>query len=132
MLVTEIAPDIDCFSTLADECHRPGRSALSPPQTIGDTVIIVAGHIVVDAHDRESYLASCVDVVEQARAATGCLDFVIAADLVDPARVHVFERWDSRAAVEAFRGSGPDGGQAAMIVAASVSEYEISSERSLN
>ena len=37
-------------------------------------MVIVAGHIVVDPQQRESYLADCVSVVRQARLAPGCLD----------------------------------------------------------
>ncbi len=70
-------------------------------------MVIVAGHIIVAPQQRESYLAGCVSVVEQARSAAGCLDFAITADLVDPGRINVFERWESQAAVETFRGSGP-------------------------
>jgi quinol monooxygenase YgiN len=70
-------------------------------------MVIVAGHIVVDPQQRESYLADCVSIVKQARLAAGCLDFAITADLVDVGRIDIFERWESRAAVEAFRGSGP-------------------------
>jgi quinol monooxygenase YgiN len=75
-------------------------------------MVIVAGHVTVEPQRRESYLAGCVGVVEQAREAAGCLDFVIAADLVDPGRVNTFERWESRAAVDAFRGGGPSDEQA--------------------
>jgi len=88
-------------------------------------VIIVAGHITVDPEQRESYLAGCVTVVEQARATAGCLDFAISADLVESDRIDIFERWDSREAVEAFRGSGPSDEQALAILSASVTEYEV-------
>ncbi|WP_447003518.1 putative quinol monooxygenase [Saccharothrix isguenensis] len=94
-------------------------------------MVIVAGHIEVDPQERESYLADCVTVVEQARRAPGCLDFAITADLVDAGRIVIFERWESQAAVEAFRGSGPADEQGAAIVSASVSEYDISAVRSL-
>ena len=40
-------------------------------------MVIVAGHITVDPEQRESYLAGCMSVVEKARRADGCLDFVI-------------------------------------------------------
>ena len=46
-------------------------------------MVIVAGHINVEPQERESYVAGCVSVVEQARGAAGCLDFAITADLVD-------------------------------------------------
>ena len=76
-------------------------------------MVIVAGHITVAPQQRESYLAGCVRVVEQARGAAGCLDFAISADLVDPGRINVFERWESQAAVDTFRGSGPSDEQGA-------------------
>jgi quinol monooxygenase YgiN len=94
-------------------------------------MVIVAGHIVIDPQQRESYLADCVNVVEQARRAPGCLDFAITADLVEPGRIDIFERWESQAAVEAFRGSGPSDEQAAAILAASVAEYDVADVRSL-
>jgi hypothetical protein len=53
-------------------------------------VVIVAGHITVEPQQRESYLAGCVSVVEQARGTAGGLDFAITADLIDPADVRPF------------------------------------------
>ncbi|GAB3251123.1 putative quinol monooxygenase [Arthrobacter pigmenti] len=94
-------------------------------------MIIVAGHLVVDPKERGDYLAGCVSVVEQARSASGCLDFTIAADLLDPGRINIFERWESQAAVESFRGSGPDEEQSAAMLSATVAEYDVSATRSL-
>jgi quinol monooxygenase YgiN len=94
-------------------------------------MVIVAGHLMVAADQRESYLAGCVEVVEQAREAPGCLEFSITADLVDPGRIVILERWESRADVESFRGSGPSGDQAAAILGASVAEYDVADVRSL-
>jgi quinol monooxygenase YgiN len=94
-------------------------------------VVIVAGHLVVDPEERDDYLAGCVEVVRQARRAPGCLDFSLSADLLEPGRVNIFERWESVAAVQAFRGSGPSDEQGAAIRSASVAEYDIGDERSL-
>ena len=94
-------------------------------------MVIVAGHLIVDPADRDSYLAGCVPVVEQARSAPGCLDFALSADLVDPGRINVFERWETQEAVEAFRGSGPSDDQSAAMLGASVYEYDIGDVRSL-
>jgi quinol monooxygenase YgiN len=94
-------------------------------------VVIVAGHVVVDPSRRDDYLSGCVDVVRQARRTPGCLDFAISADVVDPGRVNIFERWESQAAVEAFRGSGPSDEQGA-IVSAEVAEYDVGGRRSLS
>jgi quinol monooxygenase YgiN len=95
-------------------------------------MVIVAGHVVVDPTERDDYLSGCVDVVRQARGAAGCLDFALSADLVDPGRVNIFERWESQAAVEAFRGSGPSDEQGAAIVSASVAEYDVDGQRNLS
>jgi len=94
-------------------------------------VVIVAGHLVVDPRQRDDYLAECVEVMRQARRAPGCLDFSLAADLLEPGRINIFERWESRAAVEAFRGSGPSDEQGAAIVSAAVAEYDVREERGL-
>jgi quinol monooxygenase YgiN len=94
-------------------------------------MVIVAGHITVEPQQRESYLAGCVSIVEQARRAAGCLDFAITADLIDPGRVNIFERWESQAAVETFRGSGPSNEQLPAMLSASVAKYDIADVRSL-
>ena len=94
-------------------------------------MVIVAGYVLVDPARRDAYLAGCVAVVEQARAAPGCLDFALTADLVDLGRVNLFERWEPQAAVEAFRGSGPSDEQGAAIRSAAVAEYDIAGVRAL-
>lgn len=94
-------------------------------------MVIVAGHITVKPAEREEYLAGCVPVVEAARAADGCLDFAISADLLDASRINIFERWESQDAVETFRGNGPSDEQGAAMLSASVSEYDVAAERSL-
>ena len=95
-------------------------------------MVIVAGHLIVDPDEREAYLEGCREVVELARRTDGCLDFALSADLVDPRRINIFERWESHEAVEAFRGDGVQGEQAAAIRAAQVSEYGAVEERVLS
>jgi quinol monooxygenase YgiN len=53
----------------------------------------------------------------------------ITADLLDPGRVNLFERWETQAAVEAFRGSGPGNKQGAAMLSVSVAEYDIADVR---
>jgi quinol monooxygenase YgiN len=93
--------------------------------------VVVAGHLMVDPADRTAYLEDCRSVVQEARQAEGCLDFAISADLVDPGRINILERWESQKAVESFRGNGPSEGQSAAIVSASVSEYDVAPPRSI-
>jgi quinol monooxygenase YgiN len=88
-------------------------------------MVIVTGHLMVDPGERERYLAGCVSVVQLARATQGCLDFAISADVVDPRRINILERWDSPSAVETFRGAGPTDEQGATIVSAVVVEYDV-------
>ena len=94
-------------------------------------MVIVSGHLIVDEGAREDYLAGCAHVVAQGRRAPGCLDFAISADLLDPGRINVFERWASQSAVEEFRGGATGEDQGAMIRSASVSECDVSGERRL-
>ncbi len=94
-------------------------------------MVIVAGHLTVEPQQREAYLAGCTSVVEQARRTAGCLDFAITADLIDPGRVNVFERWESQAAVDTFRSSGPSNEQLAAILSGSVAEYDVADTRNL-
>lgn len=95
-------------------------------------MVIVAGYLVVEPEQREQYLAGCVEVVAQARSAAGCLDYAISADLIDPGRIDIFERWETQAAVEKFRGSGSSDEQNAAILCATVAEYNVAGVRSLS
>jgi quinol monooxygenase YgiN len=61
----------------------------------------------------------------------GCLDTAISADLIDPGRINVFERWKTQAALDTFRANGPGHEQAAAMLSVSVKEYDIADVRSL-
>ncbi|WP_326552061.1 putative quinol monooxygenase [Micromonospora sp. NBC_01813] len=96
-------------------------------------MIIIAGTLRIEPADRDSYLATCQPVVTAARSAPGCLDFSLGADLVEPDRINVHERWESEADLLTFRdqgpadGSGPSGEQLAQIRDAQVWRFEVSS-----
>jgi quinol monooxygenase YgiN len=102
------------------------QGAIAGDGPYDDRVIIIAGRLAVDPDARDAYLQTCITVVEQARASSGCLDFALSADLIDTGRINVYERWESEEALDAFRGSGPDETQTAMIRTAEVLRYEIS------
>lgn len=89
-------------------------------------MIIIAGWLAVAPEEREAYLDGCGEAVRLAREAPGCLEYALGADLLDPGRITVYERWESDADLERFRGSGPSDEQAAQIVDASVARYRIS------
>lgn len=94
-------------------------------------MIIVAGHLVVDASERDAYLAGCREVIVAARAADGCVAFHLAADPIEADRINIYEQWESAAAVEAFRGAGPSDDQGAAIRDAAVFQHEIASTQAL-
>jgi quinol monooxygenase YgiN len=89
-------------------------------------MIIIAGWLRVAPTERARYLADCETVMRMAQAAPGCLDFVLSADPMDPARIRVFERWESDEDLLRFRGSGPDAERANQILDAAVRKYRIS------
>jgi quinol monooxygenase YgiN len=88
-------------------------------------MLIIAGWLRVDPSARTEYLDGCTAVVTQARSAPGCLDFALTADLLDPGRINVYERWESDEELLAFRGSGPEDAQTAQIRDADVRKYRI-------
>ena len=92
-------------------------------------MVIVAGHVMVDPEQRESHIAGFLGVVEKARQAEGCLDFAIAADVLDPGRVNLFERWESREALTAFRRRAPRSRHRAEPLTVSVAEYDVAEVR---
>jgi quinol monooxygenase YgiN len=94
-------------------------------------MVIVAGFLRVDPDARGQYLRECTEVIRAAREAAGCIDFHLSADPIEPGRINIFEQWESIAAVEAFRGSGPSGDQQAAVLDAQVTQYEVANSTSL-
>jgi quinol monooxygenase YgiN len=88
-------------------------------------MIVVAGSLLVDPGARDAYLEGCREVVAAAREAEGCLDFALSPDLLEPGRINVLERWESAAALERFRGSGPPDDQLTQLLEIRVGEYEV-------
>jgi quinol monooxygenase YgiN len=88
-------------------------------------MIIVAGYLEVRESDRDRYVADCAEAVAAARRTDGCLDFAVSADAVDPGRVNVFERWQTRELLLAFRGQGPGDDIRSRILHANVAEYDV-------
>lgn len=90
-------------------------------------MIIVSGRIHVRPGARDAFLKSSRDAVALARRSHGCLDFVVAADPIEPDRVNVYEEWESEEALVAFRGAGPDQDMSSSIERADVSRHVVSS-----
>jgi quinol monooxygenase YgiN len=90
-------------------------------------MLIIAGSLFLDPDHRSDFLAVNAAVVGQAREAAGCLDFVQAADPIDPTRINIFELWDTEEHLLAFRGAGQPGSDSPPIQSAAVKRYLISS-----
>jgi quinol monooxygenase YgiN len=88
-------------------------------------MIIVAGHLELEPADRDAFVADSATSVALARGTEGCLDFSVSADPLDPTRVNVLERWETDAALLAFRGNGPADGIVDRVLAFDVEEYEV-------
>jgi quinol monooxygenase YgiN len=80
-------------------------------------MVIVGGTMVVEASQRDAFLAGRLDAMRASRAEPGCLEYAFSADPVDPSRVVLFEIWESQEALDAHlaamhvpSGSGGSGG----------------------
>lgn len=66
-------------------------------------MIIIAGHELVPADRRDTFVATFHDLIRHAREADGCVHASITADSVDPQRVNVVEVWRDAEALSAWR-----------------------------
>lgn len=63
--------------------------------------MIVQGVFRVRPEDRADYLAHSEQTMRMSREEHGCLEYVVAADPIDPGRIILSERWQSRADLDA-------------------------------
>lgn len=89
-------------------------------------MIIIAGTLQIEPAEREAYLDAVCSATALARTTSGCLDFAQSADPLVPDRINIFERWESDAALEAFRAL-PSDGETPQIRGADVQRFRISS-----
>ncbi len=66
-------------------------------------MIIIAGHELVDAEQRDTFVAAFRDLITRARDFDGCIHVAITADSVDPERVNVIEVWRDADAMNEWR-----------------------------
>jgi quinol monooxygenase YgiN len=59
------------------------------------TMVILQGVFTVNPDDREQFLQASIEGMRSSRQEEGCLEYVIAADPLDPGRVVLSERWES-------------------------------------
>ena len=102
-------------------------------------MVIVGGWFEVDPAERDAFVASRIESIRRSRADHGCIEYVIAADPVDPGRAVLYERWESQADLDAhgarMRAEAADAADAATPsvapTAVSIMVYDVTGERSL-
>jgi quinol monooxygenase YgiN len=94
-------------------------------------MLIVAGYMDVDPAARDEFLAGRVPGMKASQAEPGCLDYVLTPDPIDPGRVRLFERWETKEALgahlarmagEQSGSSGPSPVKAVELLQYSISE----------
>jgi len=58
-------------------------------------MVIIQGVFRVEPADRDAFLAQSEEGMRASRAERGCLEYVFAADPVEPGRVVLSERWET-------------------------------------
>lgn len=97
-------------------------------------MIIVGGNFELEPAARDAFIASRLDMMRRSRSETGCLEYVFCADPLDPARVVLFERWESQEALDAHLQalrSGPAADPEPRPRTSSIVLYDVASERSI-
>jgi quinol monooxygenase YgiN len=63
-------------------------------------MIVVSGVFEVDPSSREAAIEAAVTMAGETRKEAGCLSYAFYTDVEDPARIRVFEEWESAEALE--------------------------------
>ena len=66
-------------------------------------MIIIAGHELVNAENRDKYVDAFCDLVSRAREFDACVHIAITADSVDPERINSVEVWRDAEALNKWR-----------------------------
>ena len=91
-------------------------------------MLIVAGHFDVDPARRDEFIRGREDAMRASRGEPGCIVYAFTADPIEPGRVLLFERWESKEALGTHLevlGSRPTPSDVE-ILGAEVQQYEIS------
>jgi quinol monooxygenase YgiN len=98
-------------------------------------VVIVGGAFEVDPSQRDAFVAERAEVMRRSRAEQGCIEYVIAADPLEPGRAVLFERWASQADLDAHlaaMSSAPASDAPSVApTAVSIVVYDVSGEHTL-
>ena len=92
-------------------------------------MLIIAGTLEVEPERRDEFIASREAGMRESRAEAGCIDYVLGADPLEPGRVYLFERWESKEHLAPhlarLGGPRPEDPEAVPVRAAELLQYEI-------
>jgi quinol monooxygenase YgiN len=91
-------------------------------------MLIIAGTFEVDPARRDEFIAGKEAGMRQSRAEAGCHHYVMSADPLEPGRVYLYERWESKEHLAphlARLGGTPADPDAVPVLAAEILQYEI-------
>jgi quinol monooxygenase YgiN len=92
-------------------------------------VLIVAGTFEVDPEQRDAFLRSREEGMRRSRAEPGCISYVFSADPIEPGRVYLYERWESKDALAAHIAglqAAPAAPAGVAVLSSEILQYEIS------
>lgn len=100
-------------------------------------MVIVGGSFQVEPQLRAQYIAERSELMRRSRAERGCREYTFSADPLDPGRVVLFERWESRDDLDAHLGAAraaPAGARSTPVQATSsvITIYDVSGESPLD
>ena len=87
--------------------------------------IIVAGKLIIKPGSRDDFVKKSLEAILLARKNEACENFSVSPDPIDMNRVNIFERWQSRTSLDAFRNSGPESDIFSLVETFDVNEYEV-------
>jgi quinol monooxygenase YgiN len=98
-------------------------------------MVIVQGVFTIDPGERDRFVDASVHAMRSSRQEEGCLEYVIAADPVDPGRAVLTERWESMDHLEKHlarpRSEAPGGDTRPTPRGAEITVFEVASSRPL-
>ena len=94
-------------------------------------MLVVTGAFELDPADRDAYIGSLSDIMRVSRAEAGCMDYTLAPDPLEPGRVILSERWESRAHLDAHLKAMTPPASPVAIISREVLIHEVASSERL-
>jgi quinol monooxygenase YgiN len=63
-------------------------------------MVVIAGTITLDPAQREPAIEAVRELMQATRREAGCIAYTFSGDFEDPGCFHLFEEWESQAALE--------------------------------